>query len=321
MSRKMKGWLAAGVLLVLVGCMVFVGAMAMMDWNFKKLSTEKYETNRYEITESFSSLSIDTKVADVKLLPSEDGSVSVVCYEREKMKHSVEVVDRRLTVSLVDTRKWYEHVSVGFDTPSVTVFIPSGEYSELYVKNSTGRVDIPSDFAFGSIELSLTTGNVSVGASVSGALRVKTSTGGVSLDGVSAGSIELSLTTGRASIEDVSCDGELSVSVTTGRTVLARVTCGGLTSGGSTGGISLDGVIVEGRMTVERSTGSVKLERCDAAEIFIETDTGDVRGSLLTGKQFVVETDTGDLSYPRESTGGRCEITTDTGDVVITVVK
>ena len=49
------------------------------------------------------------------------------------------------------------------------------------------------------------------------------------------------------------------------------------------------------------------------------TDTGDVRGSLLSEKVFIVNTDTGRKEVPDTITGGRCEITTDTGDVKITI--
>ena len=38
-------------------------------------------------------------------------------------------------------------------------------------------------------------------------------------------------------------------------------------------------------------------------------------------KVFLVQTDTGNVDVPRSVTGGACEITTDTGDVRITVQK
>ena len=62
--------------------------------------------------------------------------------------------------------------------------------------------------------------------------------------------------------------------------------------------------------------------RCDRsapAELFVETDTGDVRGSLLTEKTFIVQTDTGSVDVPETTTGGKCEITTDTGDIEIEI--
>ena len=62
------------------------------------------------------------------------------------------------------------------------------------------------------------------------------------------------------------------------------------------------------------------MKECDAAEIFVETDTGDVKGSLLSEKVFIPKSDTGDIKVPKTVTGGRCEITTDTGDIKIELV-
>ena len=63
----------------------------------------------------------------------------------------------------------------------------------------------------------------------------------------------------------------------------------------------------------------VSFESFDAAEIFIKTDTGDVEGELLSAKVFIAKTDTGKINVPSTATGGRCEISTDTGDIRITV--
>ena len=106
--------------------------------------------------------------------------------------------------------------------------------------------------------------------------------------------------------------------MSTGKTALDNVTCKNLTSGGSTGDILLQKVIAADKISIQRSTGDVKLEGSDAAEIYVKTDTGDVTGSLLTDKVFVTDTDTGRVDVPKTTPGGRCEITTDTGDIRIT---
>ena len=62
-----------------------------------------------------------------------------------------------------------------------------------------------------------------------------------------------------------------------------------------------------------------KFELCDAGELFIETDTGNVKGSLLSEKIFIVSSDTGRIDVPKSTSGGRCEIETDTGDIKITL--
>ena len=53
MNRTAKIWLIVAASLVLVGCIIFVGVMAVLKWDFGKLSTNKYETNTYEINEAF----------------------------------------------------------------------------------------------------------------------------------------------------------------------------------------------------------------------------------------------------------------------------
>ena len=52
----------------------------------------------------------------------------------------------------------------------------------------------------------------------------------------------------------------------------------------------------------------------------MKTDTGKVVGSLLSEKVFIAETSTGKVSVPKTTTGGKCEITTSTGDIKIEVI-
>ena len=105
--------------------------------------------------------------------------------------------------------------------------------------------------------------------------------------------------------------------VSTGETALHRVSCRNLTSNGSTGEISLHHVVSGGSLSITRSTGDIRFDDCDAATLLIETDTGDVSGRLLSDKVFITHTDTGRVKVPNTSTGGRCEIRTDTGDIQI----
>lgn len=319
MSSKTKIWLTVGALSVLLGCIIFGGAMSVIKWDFTKLSTNKYETNNYEINEAFSSVSVNTDTADVSFLPSENSKCSVECYEQKNVKHTVTVKDGVLVIDIVDARKWYEYIGINFGTQKITVYLPSGEYGALSVKSDTGDVKIPKDFAFESIEFSASTGDITNYASASQTVKIKTTTGRIKLENVSATSIDLSVSTGDVAVSGVTCEGDLSITVSTGKTKLTDVACKNLISGGNTGDISLKNVIATEKLSIERSTGDVNFEGCDAAEIFVITDTGDVRGSLLSEKVFIVNTDTGRKDVPDTITGGRCEITTDTGDVKITI--
>ena len=317
MSKTTKIWLFTAAFLVLIGCIIFGGVMTMLKWDFTKLSTGKYETNDHEIAENFKSISIITNTADIVLLPSENSKTSVSCYEQRNAKHFVSVKDGVLVIEVVDTRKWYEYIGINFGTPKITVYIPHGEYGALLVKSSTGDVEIPKEFNFESMDISESTGNVTSFASVLTLMKIKTSTGNIRVENVSAGTLDLSVSTGGIAVSDVICEGNIKINVSTGKTKLTDIGCKNIISRGDTGDISLKNVIAAEKFSIERSTGDVTLDGCDAAEISIKTDTGDVTGTLLSEKVFIVDSDTGRVDVPKTLAGGKCEITTDTGDIRI----
>jgi DUF4097 and DUF4098 domain-containing protein YvlB len=152
-------------------------------------------------------------------------------------------------------------------------------------------------------------------------VKIKTTTGNICIEDASVGSLDLAVSTGKVTVSGVTCEGNIALGVSTGKAYLSNIRCKNFTSSGSTGDISLNNVIATEKLSIERSTGGVKLDRSDAAEIFIETHTGNVTGSLLTDKVFITQTDTGKINVPKTVSGGRCEITTDTGDIQITVKK
>ena len=282
MGKKTKIWLLVAVSLFLGGCILFGVAMTMLNWDFNRLSTIKYETNQYEITDDYLNITIVSKTADITFAVSEDGKHRVICHEQENAIHSVEVKDSDLVIELVDTRKWHEHLGISFTSPKITVYLPREQYGNLSIRVSTGDVSLAEDFSFENINISVSTGKIHV--------------------------------------KDLST-GALELSVSTGKTSVANVTCESLTSKGSTGDVDLKNVIATGAFFIERSTGDIELERCDAATLYLKTSTGDIEGSLRSEKEFSVHTKTGDVEVPRSSTGGTCELYTSTGDIEIEIER
>lgn len=280
MNKKTVAWLIAAASLVVVGCVVFGSSMRMLNWDFTKLSTTKYETNEYTLVDEYQNISLVADTADIVLLPSETANTSVICYEQKNAKHAVAVKDGTLVIELENTKKWYEYIGINFGSPKITVSIPRREYDVLAVKVSTGDIWVEK---------------------------------------VAVEQVSLSVSTGKVTATDVTCEGDMTVRVSTGKTNLTDVYCKNLMSSGDTGSLSLKNVIATGKYSIERSTGDVKLERCDAAELFIKTDTGDVSGSLRTGKVFETTTDTGRVNVPKGTAGGKCEIITNTGDIKIDI--
>lgn len=307
MSRKTLSIL----LLLIIFCMMILTMTACSSMN--------YETNIHEINEEFNNISIKTDTADIAFVPSNDGMCRVVCYEDAKKNHSVEVQNGTLTLDGVNNKKWYDNIGINIDPPKITVYLPEAEYSSLIIEESTGDIDILRDFKFKSIDVSLSTGDVKCYASAAEAIKIAASTGDICAESISASSLDITVSTGKVTVSDMTCDGNITIGVSTGKTYLTDIVCKNLISTGRTGDISLKNVISTEKISVERSTGDVTLDRSDAAELFITTSTGDVEGSLLTDKVFITKTDTGRINVPNSITGGRCEITTETGDIKISI--
>lgn len=318
MTAKVKVWLLASIALILMGCVLFFCVMMSIRWDFRKLSTTKYETNTYAITEPFSDVHIITDTADTVFKPSVDGTVSVECYEQVNAHHTVSVKDGILCIEVTNTQKWYEHIGMNFGSPKITVYLPTKSYGALTLTGRTGDVEIPQDFTFRCIDALRTTGDIANSASAAEGVRLQTSTGAICVDGVTTTALHMSASTGQITMASITCAGDISVDVSTGRVKMTDVTCKNLHTHGDTGDLLLDNVIASETISINRDTGTVMFDGCDAVSLSVITNTGDVKGSLLTGKMFVAHTDTGRVRVP-STTGGRCEITTDTGDIIITV--
>ncbi len=318
MTKKIKTWLIVALSLIAVGMLAFVALMTYHCWDFKKLSSNKYQPNAYEVSESFDSISIDTETADVRFALSQDGKCKVVCAEQEKMTYSVAVTNNELTVKMIDERKWYDHL-FNFAPNEMIVYLPLANYNSLTLQSDTGDVEIPHGFTFENITIALTTGDVDSCANAAQLVQISTTTGDIEVENATVGALKLSSTTGDIDVENVTCNGDISITLTTGDSELENVTCQNFTSGGTTGELSMSKLIASGKITIERDTGDVEFDRCDGGEITVETTTGDVKGSLLTAKTFIPNSQTGDIRVPSNSTGGKCEITTTTGDIRITL--
>lgn len=301
MKRGTLIWLIIASLLVISGAVISAAALSSKGWDFGKLGTVNMKTNRREITEDFSNISIIADIEDIRILASTDNTASVIFVEEEKQRHSADVINGTLNISFNDTREWYEKIGV-FSTkgPSITIYLPKTSYDALSIDSDTSDILLPKGFTFNSI-------------------KIKNSTGDIEMTDSTVGTLELTTTTGDMEIENITCADDIKIGVSTGDVELSNVTCRSLYSTGDTGEMEMQNVIAQNTFNITRTTGDVGLDACDAAEITVTTDTGDVSGSLKSGKIFVTSTDTGIVKVPKTSSGGKCEITTDTGNIIFSM--
>lgn len=276
-------WLIIAASLVISGALIFTLALCQTNWDFTSLSTTEFTTTTHEINDQFKDISIDTTTSNVTILPSSDGKCKVECHDQAEARHTVEIESGELKITFVDSRKWYDRIEVmNLDFSHITIYLPD---------------------------------------SFSGEISVEATTGDVSVKNLSPKDLEIDLTTGDILVENVSCKGNIEIDLSTGETMLKGVKCASLLSEGGTGDMTLENVIAQGKFEIERTTGDVKFTRCDADEIRFETNTGDVIGSFLTDKNIIPQTSTGEIIVPSSKTGEKCQITTNTGDIRISISK
>ncbi len=299
MNKCSKKWLLAAIILTIVGAVVFIGALAIINFDFTKLSTQKLETNTYEFNEDFDNISVNVETAAVTFVPSDSDVCKVECVEEESLKHSAKIQDGTLTISVIDNRKWYDYICINLWSPKVTIYLPKDVYTSLSVETVTGNIEIPDEFSFETVAVTGTTSNISCYANVSESVVLNTTTGNIALNSAQSETAKLSSTTGNIVVNDVACNK--------------------LTAKSSTGHIQLKNVIAEESIKLENTTGGVKFDCCDATDIIVKTSTGNVKGTLLSEKVFVTDTSTGRVNVPKTTNGGKCEITTSTGDIEIEI--
>ena len=314
-----KAFIIIAIILLILGCVIFFAALASAGFDFQNMRTSKLQTKTYPVGEDFRNIRIDEDTADVIFALSADGTCSVVCSESERTTRTVTVENGTLSIVSEERNGWKGLFDLSFENESVTVYLPKDAYETLVIETHTGDTEIPQGLHFQSISVTGSTGDARCAASATDGITIRMSTGDAILDGASAGTIDCVVTTGDIRMQNVSCAGNVNLKLSTGRTVADELTCRDLHSEGSTGRVQLKNVVASGTISIERSTGDVTLDNSDAGEIWVKTTTGDVTGSLRTGKTFVTKTSTGDVHVPESAAGGRCEISTTTGDIVIRI--
>ena len=294
---KTKKWLIAAGILVILGLINCGVAFSALGFSFNKLETTEYVTNTYEVTEAFDDIDIEADTEKVDLVYAEDGICRVVCVERADLPHKVCVENNILKISEIPHPVSFKP-EVSLHDLSITVYLPEYSYGDIKILADTGNVSLPAGFTFENIQMKLDTGYALCSALANQEAQISTDSGDITLSGMSADLMDLETDTGNITLSDIKA-GDLSLESDSGRADLKNC--------------------IAGKLCVTTSVGNISFDECDADTITAASDTGSITGTLLSEKTFVTQTDTGEVNVPASGQGGKCELTTDTGDIEIFV--
>ena len=212
------------------------------------------------------------------------------------------------------------HVTGDIEAKASTgsVRINNATATKLNVKASTGSVIVKNTEVTGDVKAEASTGSLNIENLKCANLNAKTSTGSFNGTEIEAtGDAYIEGSTGSSKVRTIKCQ-NLTVKHSIGGATLEDVQCVDLNVRASTGGVKLTNAIATNKMDIKTTTGDVIFKDSDAASLKIETDTGDVRGNFLSPKIVYFDSDTGRGTYPKETSGGLCDIKTDTGNANLT---
>ena len=253
-----KAFLVIGLVLTIIGGIIFSIAMTANGWDFSVLASHVAQKRVVEIVDqeeinSITSVKIDFTTADVSVVYHEENKITVEGYDLVKRKGEVveklsaEVANGELVVTLEKSKPvTFEIVSSGKRV--VTIKLPK---------------DMVVDFS-----AELTTGDVVVGQSEKAIafndVTIKTSTGDIVLNG------------------NVECN-KLSVENTTGDTYInGKLTANSFTRNANTGDLIISARVECQSISVKNTTGDVVCNSYITANVInIKTTTGDVTLKLL----------------------------------------
>ena len=195
-----KKMMRIGLMLLLIGAVLSVGALAVNGFSLDGLEGVSYEVVTYVPEGEFDRLDVSAVDAEIHIQPAQDGVCRVVCDEREDAQYSVEVQNGVLTVYCEDN--WRAGIHINLKTPLLMIELPERAYAELKVHSVSGDIDLWR-LRIDALAIDTTSGEVGLEKLTLGSLDVETVSGDVEMtDSAASGDVTIRTTSGEIELEN-----------------------------------------------------------------------------------------------------------------------
>jgi len=306
---KLSKTLLAAAILILLGVVLIITALAMADFDLQSLSVSGFEEKSYYTSAKLTEIEIDIKNVPVRVEPSSDKSFHLTYFESDRVSYTINETDNgKLRVTSTDKTKWYDHyfniANVDFFYNVFTITVPESYEGEIRIKTNNGSIDISG---LKLKELRLTTSNGAIKAeklTVDGGIKLDTSNSKISVSDVTAvGDIVCETSNSPVSIEDVKAE---NISVKT-----------------SNGAVNASGITANKELNLKTANGKISFGRVKVGSALIcKTSNSSVEGELdgkITDYTISAETSNGSSNLPSQMRGGNkiLDIKTSNGNISV----
>ena len=176
-----KGLAVFGVIILLLGAALFIYGMSVIDWDFKQLSTFRYEYRTYEAeNDEIDSIFVDFDQTNVRV----EISYPLTFDRADKQKTDVTVSAEggKLTLREESRYNWADHAfNLNWVSPQTVITLPSSAFVDINVKTSYGDVVLAGG-SYGMLSLETSCGDVKASGFVADAATLQTDAGDVKIN-------------------------------------------------------------------------------------------------------------------------------------------
>ena len=245
-----------GLMLLIIGAVLSVGALAVNGFSFDGLEGISYEVVTYMPEGEFDRLDVSAVDAEIHIQPAQDGVCRVVCDETERWHYTVEAQDGVLTVH--SDENWRTGIWFNVKSPMIMIELPEKEYAEARIHSVSGGIDLWR-LRIDALAIDATSGEVGLEKLTLGSLDVETVSGDVDLtDSVATGDVTIGTTSGEIGLENADA---ANFEITTVSGDVEGSLCSGKSFDVHTvsGDVKLPQSVPGGRFSVHTTSGDVEI--------------------------------------------------------------
>lgn len=278
-----------GIILLLMGLILFLTGMSLTGWDFGELSTAVYKQENYTAQQQVTSLDISYNNAEVRILcDPEAQSVSVsypVCTDRATGASAKVDITEENGVLRIKEESLFILINWQFQTPTLTVTLPETALETLSVRTQNGNISAENIATENKAEFITQNGEIRISQINASELSLQTDAGGI---------------------------------------ILKNIQCQTLQAETDLGSVQLSGTLTADSAKFTSELGDIDLSEgvVDANNIYFSTDMGNI-SAKLSGKQQDYSADvTWDMGntnlYPYQGGNKQITVISSLGNIDIT---
>ncbi len=217
MKLSTKVALILALILIVAGAALFFGAASTMNFDLRKASMTAMVTNTYDITDEFTSISVNAGECTVNLLPSEDNTCKVVVLESKKVHHTVNVAHDRLIINRLDERNLIDYIGLYFYPLEINIYLPQKELDNININIDSGTIDI-NGVTCQEVTATMVSGSILLSNCYADIVDLETTSGYIGLFNSDGKSIAMK-----------AVNGSINANLQSGKTFSVRTTSGSIT--------------------------------------------------------------------------------------------